>query len=262
MNTTKKITLIVGIFLQASTSLYADAWSDAFDVFGGPEAVYNERGSFSWTKALSIAKENGNTPELLAVGMYVSTGNPGILTHKFPGAASQVDLKNELKSILDAKNPVRKAPVIQQPVIQQPVVQQPIAPQTPTRSGWGWSSESKTAANNSQSIKQALTAQHKAEVAAATAKDKNLAAIANSGKTGISLYSAYIDSLFNLLQQAINSILDASTAAQVVQYIQNKAANLSVAASTSKYNSRTLGRMNSKKGKSKKIKSHRLSSAQ
>ena len=47
--------------------------------------IYNNAGKKSWSEMLKIAKTL-NTPEAMAVGMYLSNGNPAVLAIHFPGA--------------------------------------------------------------------------------------------------------------------------------------------------------------------------------
>ncbi len=100
-------------------------------------------------------------------------------------------------------------------------------------------------------MQRVVQAQQKSDAAAATVNNNKLNALVKSGATGAQLYKGYIDVIVADLQQAINAIDDSAVQAQVAQYAQNQFAMLKASANGNRYNSRTLGRMNSKKSMKK-----------
>jgi hypothetical protein len=254
MNLSKKILLNAGICLQMSTILFADAWTDAFEPYGGADAVFAQRGTLPTNQTQEIAASLNNTKEALAVGQFMSKGLEINLKKKFPGAASRDQL---LKALDKELNPVRSVPVV------QPVQVAPSAPVAQPSKSNGWSSWlSGSAAESAQPAQPALSAadlakavqaQQDADVAAAAASNQALASLVNSGATGLNLYKGYIDLIFNLLQQAMNAIVDPVVQQQVIVYAQNKLASMQAsAAAANRYNSHHLGRLNSKRGGKKR----------
>lgn len=246
MNLSKKILLNAGICLQMSTILFADAWTDAFEPYGGADAVFAQRGTLPINQTKEIAESLNNTKEALAVGQFMSQGLEINLKKKFPGAASRDEL---LKALDKELNPVRSVQVVQ-PV--QVAASAPVA-QPSQSNGWsnwlsGSAAQPAEPALSAADLAKAVQAQQNADVAAAAASNQALASLVNSGATGLNLYKGYIDLIFNLLQQAMNAIVDPVVQQQVIVYAQNKLAGMQAsAAAANRYNSRTLGRMNSKK---------------
>ncbi len=252
----KKMLLAAGLCLQFSGTLFADAWSDAVNLFGGLDAVTNNRGSMSWTDSAKIAHQSG-TPQALAVGLFMTNGNPSVLASRFKGSAPLADLLNALQNM---SAPVRSGSIAQP--VAQPVAHQSVQPQqqaaaaasssssfTDWLSGLSSSSSSSVDSVSSADMQAAVQAQQNADAAAAATNSQAIAAVVNSGKSGVNLYAAYVDVLFNLLQQAVSAIVDPVAQQQVLQYIQNKAAKMSASVAGNNANSRTLGRMASKKAK-------------
>ncbi len=252
MTISKKIFLTAGICLQMSAMLFADNWSDAFNAFGGANNVFSQRNSLSWKKAQDVAASLGNTPEALAVAMFMAQGTELSLAPKFPGALSRAEVMNALQNAIQ---PVRSVPVAQPAPVAQPVQVAASAPVAQPSQSNGWSSwlsgssaQPAQPALSAADLANAVQAQQSADVAAAAASNQALASLVNSGATGLNLYKGYIDLIFNLLQQAMNAIVDPVVQQQVIVYAQNKLAGMQAsAAAANRYNSRTLGRMNSKK---------------
>jgi hypothetical protein len=245
MNTTKKLLLTAGIFFQMSAVLFADAWSNAFDAFGGVEYVYSHRGSLPYSQCQKKAASLGNTPEALAVGMFMSEGTDAVLVPRFKGAASRAE-------VIDALNEtINQARSVQVPAAQPAQVAQP-AQQAASRGWMDWLSAGSAAQDQSAvsatDIQNAVQAQQDADAAAAAKSNQALADLVNSGATGLNLYKGYIDLIFNLLQQAVNAIVEPAVQQQVIGYAQNKLAGMKAsAAAANRYQAKTLGRMNSKK---------------
>jgi hypothetical protein len=243
MNSTKKLMLAAGIFLQLSTGLYAASWEDAINGFGGAANVFNNHGKKLWSEALKQANINGGSPEDLAVGLYVSKeySKPSIIM-KFPGAAPTSELEAALENIM---NPSRS-------FVPQD------EPQEPASSGYSswWSGSSAQTFSKAQvdaAQAQAAQAQKNEDAVEAAASQQALINVQKSGVSGVQLYKKYVDVAFNSLQNAVNG-LDASSQQDVVRYIQDKAANMSASSGGPFYKSRTLGRMNSKKAHKKSSK--------
>jgi len=247
MKTIKKLLLAAGIFFQMSAMLFADAWSDAFLAFGGgsddaaaAQSVVANANRVGSQGALTVAKKLG-TPEAFAIGRFVSQNKKDV----FKSIYSDDDVVAAAQEIINEAR--RSAPVA--PVAQRAPV---VAPQPAPSRGWAdWLSGS--AAQNQSAVSEAdlqkaMQAQQDADAAAAAASNQALASLVNSGATGLNLYKGYIDLIFNLLQQAVNAIVDPAVQQQVIGYAQNKLAGMKAsAAAANRYNSRTLGRMNSKK---------------
>jgi hypothetical protein len=101
---------------------------------------------------------------------------------------------------------------------------------------------------NRLDLQNAVQAQQDADAQAAAQSNQALAKLVNSGASGLNLYKGYIDLIFNLLQQAVNAIVDPAVQQQVIGYAQNKLAGMKAsAAAANRNNSRIIGRMNSKK---------------
>lgn len=249
MNSTKKLMLAAGILSQLSAGLYADAWSDAFDVFDGPAAVANNHMRMSWAEAQRKAQQNGNTPELLAVAVYEAQGNQQVNLRKAgPRAASMNDLQ---VALADALNPV--VAVNPSRAVNEPAAAVKAA--APVSSGWGslWGSSAQPAISSAD-VQRAIAAQQKQDAAIAATNSKALSQIVNSNATGASLYNAYVDLILSGLQQAVNAIVDPAVQLQVIQYAQNKLTSMKASVSAmNRMNARELGRMNSgKKAKGKR----------
>lgn len=249
MKSTKKTMFIAGlVLLLQSTSIFAD-WASSFAAFGGPETVFNTRQKMIWTEALKIAKAAGGSPTDLAVAAYVSKGNQAI---HFPGAAPESELKNNLFAAREA-NSSANAVAPAAPIDSAPA----------KSSGWGWlsgssaaSAPSAPAAYSQADLDAARADQQKRDAQVSAGNSQDLQAIISSNRAAVDTYKAYVDVIFNLLQDAVNAIVDTQTQAQVISYIQSKVVSLKASAASSKYNSQTLGRMTSKKA-SKKSKSKR-----
>jgi len=267
MNISKKMILVAGFVLQLSAALQASFnaanYTQAFLAFAGgtdpvaaANAIYNNRGTMSWVACQQLAQQIG-TPEALAVGLYMSQGNQNVLVNKFGGADSSSNLLAALQSLLapassrqSAQAPVQQLPVSSSPA-QAPVQQLPVSSspaQAPAQGNSSWWPFGSSTPSTAADIQAAVIAQQKADAAAATASNKALSAIVNSGIQGLPLYQAYIDLIMADIQQAIAAISDAATQQAVIKYLQSKIANVKVVATSSaSYNSRTLGRMGSTK---------------
>ncbi|MGZ6250539.1 MAG: hypothetical protein ACXWL2_00770 [Candidatus Chromulinivorax sp.] len=238
MKNTNKILLAAAITLQLSGTLCADAWADAFALFGGPQAVFANRGSMSWTKTSDQVKKSGNaTPQALAVALY-ETQNRNANAGKFAGAASQDDLQIALNAALQTANQVAAE---QQAPAAGPIMSAPQAPAQPSNVNAGYASN--WFGSSSASSDAAAKAAQKADILAISSSSKDLQKIAESGLEGLNMYLAYIDVTFQALQEAINAVLDPKDAQKLLQYIQKSAANLSVSAANS--NANVLGQMSS-----------------
>ncbi|MGZ6254570.1 MAG: hypothetical protein ACXWL5_01100 [Candidatus Chromulinivorax sp.] len=238
MKNTNKILLAAAVMLQLAGTLCADAWADAFALFGGPQAVSINQASMPWTKSLDLVKKSGNaTPQALAVALY-ETQNPSVNAPKFAGAASKDDLIAALSAALQAANPVAAA----QQVPAAPISSAPQAPAQPSNVNAGYASNWFGSSSASSSDAAAKAAQ-KADILAISSSSKDLQKIAESGLEGLNMYLAYIDVTFEALQEAINAVLDPKDAQKLLQYIQKSAANLSVSAANS--NANVLGQMSS-----------------
>ena len=99
----KKILIILFFTSQFTTTIInanQAAWNQAFLTFGGgtqdlakaANYISLNDGSGSWSSNQTTAKEIGNTPEALAVGMYMSKGKSRDLKNKFTGYAPEADL--------------------------------------------------------------------------------------------------------------------------------------------------------------------------
>lgn len=258
MKTTKNLVIMASIFLQFAGSLYgSSAWQAAFIRFGGNEDpamaaanVLKSPASLTLNNALKIATSLG-TPEAHAVAAYRTQGS----TKAFKvGRYTAADVKNAANEIIaDAQSRA----IENQPVVE-PTVQEP----TPSK-GWGWfggSSAATTPVITPANVQAAVKQQQQADLALAAGNNDALARIISSGKSGVSLYTAFIDYIFSVLQQAVNSIADAKTQQQVLSYMQSKFANMKASVAANNYRSNTLGRMNSKivKKSSKKDKHKNL----
>lgn len=259
MKSMHKIVLVAGLMFQLQTTLHADAWTDAFNAFGGPNSVNLNRGTLPTAQAQAIAASAGNTPEALAVGMFMAFGKTIALQNSFQGAASRAELIQALNEDLVAlaqpaptKSPVAPAPVAPAPVAPAPV-EKPAAPvQVPTPKNPAPINVNNLPVN----MKQAIEAQKKYDTIAATANNNNLAQLANSNLSPVDTYKAYIDLIFNQIAQALNGIADAPTQKAINQYVQNKATMLKSTGSVApnKAGSPVLGRMGKKAGKALKSK--------
>lgn len=261
MKTTKKLVLIAGIILQSTGSLYAGPWEDAVLLFGGgrdlllaAQGILNGAKSVVATAAAQQAKKSG-TDQAMAIASYMSAPSVNKTGFFKKNKLSDNDVLAALQAIVaDAQSRA----VVQQPVVQQPAAQKPV-PAT----GWGWfngSSASTAPAITPANVQAAVRDQQQADLALAAANNDALARIVSSGKSGIGLYTAFIDYIFSVLQQAVNSIADARTQQQVLSYMQGKFANMKASVAANNYRSNTLGRMNSKtvKKSSKKNKHKNL----
>ncbi|MBV8660562.1 MAG: hypothetical protein JO129_00225, partial [Candidatus Dependentiae bacterium] len=233
MKIMKKLVIASGLILHFAGSIYASSynmsnWANAFLAFGGgsnaaaaAQNVLNNKGAMSYSNAYSSAQSVG-TPEAWAVGAFMASSKQNLLKSIYQ-SSDVIAAGNAL--IGSAGTP--SAPIKVLPTPSAPPMPTPSAPAMPTASAMQ---------------------QQQADVAAATANNQALSAIANSGQQGAALYNAYADYIFNLLEQAVTAIADAPTQRVVIQHIQSNAANLSASSARSNsYNSRTLGRMNSKK---------------
>jgi len=88
MNATKKLMLVVSLFLQISNNVFAsdnNLWNNAITAFGGVNKIKPK--SMPLEQAVKIAKQAGNTPEAQAVGLYVADK---MTKSRFPKAAGNV----------------------------------------------------------------------------------------------------------------------------------------------------------------------------
>ena len=272
MKSIKKLFITAGILLQLSAGLYADNWSDAIEAFGGKDNVSRNDGTMPWTRAQSLARDLGNTPEALAVGMHMAKGKSRDLENKFIGSAPKADLLAALAG----------APVVA-PVIEQQRVVAPGTQEEAPASAWNWGMGNaaqqqapvqETAAESSSlwnwiagaptepvvtqaDIIKAQEQQKQADAAQVTQNDLALSAVVNSGKEGVALYNPMIDIIITDVQAAINGIEDPAVQQQTLQHFQQKAANMQATAGANQKESRLLGRMNSKKKKSNNKKKHK-----
>ena len=87
MNITKKLMIAAGLFVQLSNLHAGDAeWLTAFNAFGGADKV--KARSMDAGDARAKAKKAGNTPEMQAVGLYVSKMQNMITKGMFPQGAA------------------------------------------------------------------------------------------------------------------------------------------------------------------------------
>ena len=254
MNLTKKMLLTAGVILQLTGSIYSsynlNNWANAFLNFGGgtdPVAAANyvisNQGKSGVRAAINIASQL-QTQEGYATAAFLSGSNNPTFNSSYQAsdviAAAQAIARNQFAPVMAAPmaQPVQQAPAMKQAPIAQPVQQAPAAPAAQSNSV------------SSAALQSAVQAQQAADAAAAAASNQALASLVNSGATGLNLYTGYIDLIFNLLQQAINAIVDPSVQQQVIGYAQNKLAGMKSAAAN-QYSSHTLGRMSSKKADKK-----------
>ena len=249
MKLTKKLAITAGLFLQIAGSLYGSAaWQDAFLAFGGgtdaavaANTVISGATKMTYQNAFNTARPLG-TPEAFAVAAFVCTEK---LKIKLLAGKAKGYLNSDVTAAANAiiENAPSRA-VVAQPVVSTPTTQQPAT-------GWGWfgGSSAQPAQITPANVQAAVQEQQKADLALAAANNDALAKIVASGKSGLGLYTAFIDYIFSVLQQAVNSIADASTQQQVLSYMQGKFANMKASVAANNYKSRTLGRLNSKPAK-------------
>ena len=247
--------LTAGLFLQLTGSMHASSpnlnnYADAFmqfaqsidssvnDIATAANTIYNNRNTQPTLACQELAQQL-NTAEALAVGLYLSKGQPEV---SFRNADSLSNLNIALAGIMNN----RPTPIMADPTPSNP------AP-APVKSGsgswftWGSATPTSTPAD----IQAAMKTQQQADAAKAAADLQSLSAIVNSNASGVSLYNAYVDVIVNNLQQALSSIDDPAVKQQVVSYAKNKLSNMQASVSVNSHNSRALGRMSSKKAMKK-----------
>ncbi len=125
----KKYMLLYALIVHATQLLTASvdqaAYNKAFQVFAGKNAttyaqaatwIYNNRGSFNATASnssvglgsmLSIAQAAplSSSPQAMAVGLYLSSGNPKGIAHNFPNADSNTNLQAALTAAASYTTP-------------------------------------------------------------------------------------------------------------------------------------------------------------
>jgi len=257
MNATKKLLFAAGIVLQLSASLFADAWVAAFQGFANisdPVAaatyVYNNRGSKSFGENQKTAKSLNNTPEALAVGLYMSTGILSSIAGKFKGAASLSDLDMALKATIagnrsggmvdDSGDMVGNSGNIVVNSADIIALQNELA-EAQAEAGIYYNQLQDALAQ----IPAAQKAQQEADAAVLGQKNQEINDALSGGQQGADLFKNLIDITFGNIETGINSA-DMSIQSELQGYVKSKANSLQVAASASN-KSRVLGRSSSKK---------------
>lgn len=260
MKLTKTLILVAAIVLQSAESLYAaDGWADALLLFGGgtdimlaAQNVFAGKGSMVPTAALDRAQES-KSPEAMAIANFLSSSSQQYKQQKLAFFKNNQYKDNDVVTAINAII----ADAQSRAVVSQPTtpVNQPTTPSN-TNSGWtGWFGGSSSATTPSTitaaDVDRAVAAQQKSDLVIAAQSNSMLASILSSGKTGLSLYTAFIDYIFSVIQQAVNSISDANTQQKVISYMQSKVTSMKASVNANNYKSRTLGRMSSKATKTK-----------
>lgn len=238
--------ITAGFFLQLAGSVFgSDAFEVAFKRFSGEsdsakaaDFVMNSRKPLTLNNALKIAASIG-TPEAYAVGAFRTDGNKKAFK---VGNYKDADVVAAARAIIEEATSRAQMP-------------EPSAPAQQPASSWGsslgsyfgGSSSSAAPAITAANVQAAVQAQQAADFALAAANNDMLGAIIKSGKSGVNLYTAFIDYIFSVLQQAVNSIADAGTQQQVLSYMQSKFATMKASVAQNNYQARMLGRMDSKK---------------
>lgn len=267
MKITNKLIITASLILQIAGSLYADNWSDAIlefyqaatnnvapDLPTAAQFIVNAGSSIPLPTSQDIVKQLG-TPESKAVAIYVTLGNPVTLVKYFPQAAPMQSLQDAINSIL-----------AQTFAVATPAPVAPVA--TPTKTGGWWGGNTSAPSLSAADVQKAVNAQKSVDMALATANNQALLDIVNSGKSGIGLYTQFIDYMFSVLQVAINAIADTGTQQQILSYTQSKFAGMKASVAATNYQSRITGRYgsankksSSKKGMYKKSKSKNQAAA-
>ena len=284
MKMIKKLVIATGLILHFAGSIYASSynmnnWTNALLAFGGgsnPAAaaqnVISSQGKATFNSAYTTAQKIG-TPEAWAVGAWMASKNQSQFKSKYKNNDVQAAANALAGSATAPSSPTMAGPTPsasaansaassaaaaaqqQQTAIANALQQQQQQFQQQQQAAIADALQQQQKQFQQQqqvAITNALQQQQQADVAAATANNQALSAVASGKQQGADLYNAYADYIFNLLGQAVAGISDAPTQQAVIQHIQSNAASLSASsAGSSSYNSRTLGRMNSKKSSKK-----------
>jgi len=226
---TKKLLLTAGLLL--STAAHADNWADAFAAFGGVNNVLPRKAEFTVRNAGETARKAGGTPEMYAIARWMSPDN----------RESKIF---DNKTTFDNDDVLAVGQALAQPRFVQ---QTAPAAQQPAQSTWQWLTGGKPAAPAAPSAAD----QAKVDAAIAAANHKALNDIVNSGASGFNLYKQYVDQIIKLLQNAVGSIDDDQVQSDVKNYIKQQVAQLQATKPANSYNSRVMGKFDSKNKKKK-----------